>query len=214
MERMHKERYFRENQLLEQKLDNSLRGQNPSGQASAPTMSFVMPTNITLNGTSNVNDSMAAASQYMTALSSSLLNESLNSTRASQPSTRASLRRPPQGIGNRLSMAEEEGEFMNPSRITLWGQDRVDRPEEDGLSRLSMLRERNARVAPHLRSSYPAEFPHLRVPEDSIRDGTQSRVLTEMSNNRPYALTTEIKTETVHFKRNFPSSSSSSSSRL
>lgn len=82
----------------------------------------------------------------------------------------------PPGTGRRLPMADEEGEFMNQTHSVLSNQSpnksQSQQPEvnENPYERFSVLQTRNARVLPHLKSSYPVEFQDVAVPEKAIKE--------------------------------------------
>ncbi|XP_074596699.1 uncharacterized protein LOC141851807 [Brevipalpus obovatus] len=78
----------------------------------------------------------------------------------------------PAGTSCILPMAEEDGEIMEQGRSILSDSNssgKVIDPEEDPFERFGILQNRNARVLPHLKSSYPVEFQEVAVPESSLK---------------------------------------------
>nr|XP_027199890.1 putative leucine-rich repeat-containing protein DDB_G0290503 [Dermatophagoides pteronyssinus] len=76
--------------------------------------------------------------------------------------------------GIKFEMADEEGEFMDPNRITQSSSINPQPPPPTPFpqERIKILRQRNQLLRPHLRTSYPVEFQNVRNTDEKILKDT------------------------------------------
>lgn len=82
-------------------------------------------------------------------------------------------RKLPQGTGSQFEMAEEEGQFMNPTDIAgkISNHLKTSKASPFPNKRIKTLIERNSRVKPHLRTAYPLELQNVPLDEKALRSG-------------------------------------------
>ncbi|KAI1303096.1 Laminin-like protein epi-1 [Halotydeus destructor] len=181
LERKHKERYMREMRELEYQIKEL----KSKASTNAGNHTYVCPT-VNINSGNE-----EAAAKFIRSMSSSFAKP--NDSNMSLCSNQGF--KPPAGIGRTFLMEDEAGEFMNLSDISSNNRDAA-RHEDDTLSRINMLQQRNAATLPHLRSSYAAEYQELPINESAIKCTDTKKVLMEVGNRESYRVT-ETRTREV-----------------
>ncbi|CAG2106194.1 unnamed protein product [Medioppia subpectinata] len=164
------EQYSRKIQFLENEVKklNELLTANRTPPVAHPGPVFSMPTTVNIH-TNQPNN--------QTNLSISPMDISHSNPNSSSFSLNIS-RKLPTGTGSRLTMADEDGEFMDPNNLIALKRGECSLSDSHlDEERLSILQRRNTLVLPHLKTSYGVELPFMPnkvVDSESIKNGFPS----------------------------------------